>query len=215
MRGPKGQAGHMAAGAFATAKATRAASQLCQQERSQPGGAILPLALPQAGAHLEPRVLVGVLKKMLTKWNKPRARLLGGQGLQHMRYMKRLRCLSSPEKRRVREICTVVHSCLMGGCREDGIRLLSEVHGGRSRGSKHKVDMGNAIHTYIRAFSPRRWSTKGAGEVVAPPSLEISQTELNTPPNNLCYLHLPWAGVGDLQQVPSHQNCSAEKHFFF
>lgn len=42
----------------------------------------------------------------------------------------------------------------MGGYGEDGSRLLSEMHSGRSRGNKHKVDMGNAIQIHVRAFSP-------------------------------------------------------------
>lgn len=92
----------------------------------------------------------------LPRWPGAAAHEIQGEAERH---------LLSPGKRRIRKGFTVVCSCLMEGYGGDRIRFLSKVHSGRSRGNKHKVDMGNIIQIYVRAFSLCRWSMRGPGRL--------------------------------------------------
>ena len=119
---------------------------------------ILPLCLALVKVHLEQRLLLWVQKKTLTKWNKPSGGLRGGQGLQHTGYEERLReTFVQPREEEGQ-------GGFYGGFQLPKGRIwrrwdqapLRGAQCGKSRGSKHKVDKGNAIQIYVRAFSPCR-----------------------------------------------------------
>ncbi|KAK4826326.1 hypothetical protein QYF61_007411 [Mycteria americana] len=100
------------------------------------------------------------------------------RGLELLTYKVRLRKLGlfSLEKRCLKGDLTTLCNCLIGGCKEDKIRLLSDMDKDGIRGNRHKLQHRSKI--LGKRLSQQGWSNleQGQREGVDSPSIEILET---------------------------------------
>lgn len=84
--------------------------------------------------------------------------------------------LFSLEKTCLKGDPTTLCNCLIGGCKEDKTRFFSEMHKGRIRGHRHKLQHRSKI--LGKRLSQQGWSNLEQGHRggVDSPSIEILET---------------------------------------
>lgn len=114
-------------------------------------------------------------------------------------------CLFSPKERWLQGEAPCCMQLLRGGCREDGARLLSEMHSGRTRGSKDELEHEKFWLDTVIYFSLWGWSNTGASRL--PREAAVSSTlgdTQNQPAWGPEQPALPWPALSrELEEVNS------------